>query len=132
MKRGYTIKCYKNTSLGFIIETLNIHSDWCVATNEGSFKTLSEARAFFKTSIHALRGLSIWIEGPKGGKHSLFERLDIDSILIALNSTNDLGFKYPIGNKELCIKVRQLESDGIIQYSPVFSKWVKKNDRSIK
>lgn len=75
MKNGYAIRCHKQTPRGFITETLSKDAQWCVATNEGSFKTLSEARHFFKTSNHALRGSSIWIEGPRGGKHSLFERV---------------------------------------------------------
>lgn len=72
--KGYAIRCLKNTPSGFITETLNRDSEWCIATNQGSFKTLQDARKFFKTSNHALRGSSIWIEGPKGGKHSLFDR----------------------------------------------------------
>ena len=40
--KGYAIRCYKNTSLGFIVETLNKKSQWCLATNEGTFKTLKE------------------------------------------------------------------------------------------
>lgn len=71
---GYTIRCHKSTPIGFIIETLNKNSEWCMATNEGSFPSLRAARKFFKTATYALRGSSIWIEGPRGGKHSLFER----------------------------------------------------------
>jgi hypothetical protein len=44
---------------------------------------------------------------------------ELDSILTALNSTN--MFKYPIGNKELTLKTRELESNGIIYYSPLES-----------
>ena len=50
----------------------------------------------------------------------------IKEILISLNSTNDLGFKYPIGNKELTIKVRELESNGLIRYEAHYSKWTDK------
>lgn len=50
----------------------------------------------------------------------------IKDILIILNSTNDLGFKYPIGNKELTIKVRELESEGKIRYLSHTNKWTDK------
>lgn len=73
-KKGYAIRCWKNTGKGFVIETLNKKSEWCIATNEGSFSTLREARKFFKTATYALRGSSMWIEGPRGGKYGLFER----------------------------------------------------------
>ena len=53
---------------------------------------------------------------------------DVKAILIALNSTNDMGFKYPIGNKELTIKVRELESNGIIIYNPVKMQWFKRTN----
>lgn len=52
---------------------------------------------------------------------------EVTAILTALNSTNDLGFKYPIGNKELTIKVRELESAGIIVYDIHNSRWIKKS-----
>lgn len=51
---------------------------------------------------------------------------EVQSILTALNSTNDLGFKYPIGNKELTIKVRELESNGTIRYQADLGKWTDK------
>ena len=72
MKKGYTIRCFKSTSLGFITETLDKTSQWCIATNNASFKTLKDARIFFKQSNHALRGSSIWIEGSKKGRYNLF------------------------------------------------------------
>jgi hypothetical protein len=50
---------------------------------------------------------------------------DIDSILTALNSTNDLGFKYPFGNIELTNKVKELEYNNRIFYSEVFKTWRK-------
>lgn len=53
---------------------------------------------------------------------------EVKAILIALNSTNDMGFKYPIGNKELTIKVRELESNGIIIYNPVKMQWFKRTN----
>lgn len=51
---------------------------------------------------------------------------EIKTIIQVLNSTNDLGMKYPIGNKELTIKVRQLESDGLIRYQPHTGTWTDK------
>lgn len=50
----------------------------------------------------------------------------LKDILLALNSTDPMGFKYPIGNKELTIKVRELESQGVLWYDALNSKWVKK------
>lgn len=72
--KGYKILCTKNTERGFIQEVLGKDSIWYTASNNCLFKTLSEAREFFKTSKHALRASSIWIEGPKGGLHGLFNR----------------------------------------------------------
>ncbi len=51
---------------------------------------------------------------------------ELQSILIALNATDPMGFKYPIGNKELTIKTRELESQGVIWYDALNSKWIKK------
>ncbi len=51
---------------------------------------------------------------------------DLQGLLIGLNACTNMGFKYPIGNKELCIKVRQLESDGVIQYNALYQKWSQK------
>jgi len=51
---------------------------------------------------------------------------EVNAILTALNSTGGMGFKYPIGNKELTIKVRELESAGIIVYDVHNSRWIKK------
>jgi hypothetical protein len=70
----YAIRCLKQTQNGFITETLGKDSQWYIACNGAGFKTLSEARIFFKNSNHALRGSSIWIEGPRGGRHSLFNK----------------------------------------------------------
>lgn len=53
-------------------------------------------------------------------------KTDVQTILTVLNSSNDLGFKYPIGNKELTIKVRQLESEGTIRYQAHLGKWTDK------
>lgn len=43
-------------------------------------------------------------------------------LVIVLNSSN--MFKYPFGNKELTIKVRQLESDGKIWYDALYNVWI--------
>ena len=51
---------------------------------------------------------------------------EVDAILMALNSCGDFRFKYPIGNKELTIKVRELESAGIIAYDVHNSRWIKR------
>lgn len=47
--------------------------------------------------------------------------MNIKELIIILNSTD--MFKYPIGNKELTLKVRQLESDGIIWYDALYKIW---------
>lgn len=69
---GYVIKCLKNTPNGFIEQFLGKDSAWYIACNNCTFKTLGEARKFFKKSNHELRGSSIWIEGPRGGRHRLY------------------------------------------------------------
>ena len=51
---------------------------------------------------------------------------DIKNIVQVLNSSKDLGFKYPIGNKELTILVRQLESEGKIRYMAHTGTWTDK------
>lgn len=60
------------------------------------------------------------------------DKKELQTILTALNSTNDMGFKYPIGNKELTLKVRQLESDGVIIYDPIYQKWNKRGNKISK
>lgn len=57
---------------------------------------------------------------------------ELKSLLTSLNATNDMGFKYPIGNKELTIKVRELESDGVIIYDPIYQKWNKRGNKISK
>lgn len=52
---------------------------------------------------------------------------EIKEILIVLNSST--MFKYPIGNKELTIKVRELESSGKIVYSASYQKWSLNNGK---
>lgn len=69
---GYVIKSYLVTSKGTFENFLGKDSIWYVAANDCHFKTLKEARRFFKTSNHELRGSAIWIEGPRGGRHRLF------------------------------------------------------------
>lgn len=50
----------------------------------------------------------------------------VDDILMILNSHADnLGFKYPLGNKELTEKVKELESAGKIHYDELWKKWKK-------
>lgn len=56
----------------------------------------------------------------------------IKEILTALNSSNGMGFKYPIGNKELTEKVREFESEGKIIYDPIYQKWNKRTNKLSK
>jgi hypothetical protein len=70
--KGYKILCSRDIGNGFIIEVLNKDSLWNIASNDCLFKTLKDARYFFKNSDCALRG-SLYIEGPRGGLHRLFE-----------------------------------------------------------
>jgi len=72
--KGYSIKCHRSTPNGFVKETLGKDSIWYVACNNASFKTLQDAQKFFLTSTYELRGSSVWIEGPKGGCHKLFNK----------------------------------------------------------
>jgi len=50
---------------------------------------------------------------------------DIQSVLVALNSTSSFGDKYPFGNKELTAKVKDMESQGLISYDDKYNKWSK-------
>lgn len=54
------------------------------------------------------------------------EKKQIKNLVISLNATNDLGFKYPIGNKELMDTVKEFESIGYIKYDEVTHKWTMK------
>lgn len=54
---------------------------------------------------------------------------ELNTILLVLNSTDSLMGKYPIGNKELTLKVRELESNGIIKYDALTNKWNKRTNR---
>lgn len=51
------------------------------------------------------------------------EKKQIKDLIIALNATNDLGFKYPIGNKKLNDMVKEFESIGYIIYNDKTNKW---------
>lgn len=51
---------------------------------------------------------------------------EIKDTVIVLNSTNDLGFKYPIGNEKLTAKVKEFESIGYIKYDELTGKWKSK------
>ena len=73
------------------------------------------------------RGEKQAIESISTTKQDLTKQ-EIKSILVALNSPIGLGFKYPIGNKELTIQVRQLESNGIIHYNPMTQLWSKRGN----
>lgn len=53
-------------------------------------------------------------------------RQKLNDILMALNACDNLGFKYPIGNPELCKTVKKLEASGKIVYDTGFKKWKKK------
>lgn len=53
------------------------------------------------------------------------EKDETKEILIALNSSGGMGMKYPIGNKELTAKVKDLENAGKISYDQHFDKWIK-------
>lgn len=50
---------------------------------------------------------------------------ELNVILTVLNSSNDLGFKYPIGNRELYLKTKELEQKGLIYYDDKFFRWKK-------
>ena len=51
------------------------------------------------------------------------EKKQIKDLIIVLNSSNDLGFKYPIGNKKLFDTVKEFESIGYIFYDDKVRKW---------
>lgn len=51
--------------------------------------------------------------------------MSVKDILIVLNSSNDFGFKYPIGNKELTLKVKEYEDKKLISYNSLTNKWEK-------
>ena len=49
---------------------------------------------------------------------------ELKSLVIALNATGPNMFKYPIGNRELCERVKNAESMGLIKYNAFTSLWV--------
>lgn len=51
------------------------------------------------------------------------EKKQIKDLVIALNATNDLGFKYPIGNAKLLATIKEFESIGYIYYNDKTNKW---------
>lgn len=54
----------------------------------------------------------------------------ITQIIVALNST--AGFdKYPFGNIELTKEVKDLESKGLIEYTPHLNRWIKSKHRGL-
>ena len=48
---------------------------------------------------------------------------DLQDLITVLNMTDNFTGKYPIGNKELTLKVRELESDGLIWYDALYKMW---------
>jgi len=61
----------------------------------------------------------------KIGESVIAKASEIQDILTALNSSGDMGMKYPIGNKELTEKVKKLEAEGKIKYDKHYGKWTK-------
>ena len=59
----------------------------------------------------------------RGGKM----KNEVKNILTALNSTGPNLFKYPIGNKELTEKVKELEQQGKIEFCSFTQTWKRKN-----
>lgn len=51
------------------------------------------------------------------------EKKQIKDLVIGLNASNDLGFKYPIGNAQLLSMVKEFESIGYIKYNDKTNKW---------
>jgi len=69
-------------------------------------------------------------EGKTNGGEKVEAKDDVKAILVALNSTGSMGGKYPIGNKELTVKVKALEAAGKIKYDSMKDKWTRANDKS--
>lgn len=57
---------------------------------------------------------------------------ELKELLIVLNSTDNFMGRYPIGNKELTLKVRELESSGVIKYDVHTKKWYKSSNKLTK
>jgi hypothetical protein len=49
---------------------------------------------------------------------------DIKALVIAMNSSASDLFKYPIGNAELCEKLKALEALGRIRHDRHYNKWL--------
>ena len=49
---------------------------------------------------------------------------DLQDLITVLNMTDNFTGKYPIGNKELTLKVRELESNGLIWYDTLYKIWL--------
>jgi antirestriction protein len=58
-------------------------------------------------------------------KSEASEAKDIKDLLMAMNSSGGMGFKYPIGNKELTEKLKKYEEAGKIHYNKHYDKWEK-------
>lgn len=58
-------------------------------------------------------------------EEQIFEtKSEVEDMLMVLNSHADnLGFKYPSGNKELTEKVKKMEQEGKIHYDDIYRKW---------
>ena len=72
MKKGYTIKCSSRPGLypGVFSATLGKDAIWYAGKHNATHSTLQLARSFFtQAHVAPLNGLSIWIEGPRGGRH---------------------------------------------------------------
>lgn len=48
---------------------------------------------------------------------------ELQNLITVLNMTDNFTGKYPIGNKELTLKVRKLESNGSIWYDAYYKIW---------
>jgi hypothetical protein len=52
---------------------------------------------------------------------------EVKDMLIVLNSQGNSFEKYPFGNKELTLKVKDLEAKGLIEFDKYVGRWVKRN-----
>ena len=55
----------------------------------------------------------------------MINKRDIQDLIMGLNSVTNPIFKYPIGNVQLTILVKNLEQAGIIYYNPTSQRWIK-------
>jgi len=51
----------------------------------------------------------------------MYKLKDLKDLVIVLNSTR--GCKYPLGNKDLCLRVHYLEEEGILNYDELNQTW---------